>query len=161
MLADKQVSSPPEPHDDPALGLRVAIARLSRRLRDTASGTGLTPTQTSVLFSIVRRGPLGMSALAEVEDLNPTMLSRVVSALVGRGLVVRTADVDDARAALVEATTAGVDLRAEIHAERTATLGAELARLDDEQRAALDAALPALMQLAQGLADRSPTARVR
>ena len=37
--------------------LRAVIGRLGRRLRPTRAGSGLTPTQISVLFTLVRDGP--------------------------------------------------------------------------------------------------------
>ena len=70
--------------EDTAVRLRVAIARLSRRLRPTAAGNaaGLTPTRISVLLTVVRAGSVRLSALAASESLNPTMLSRVIADLV-------------------------------------------------------------------------------
>ena len=55
--------------------LRAVIGRLSRRLRGTSAGAGLTPSQASILFTVVRKGPIGLSELAELESINPTMLS--------------------------------------------------------------------------------------
>ncbi len=75
------VTSPPILDEETAVRLRVAIARLSRRLRPTAAGAaaGLTPTRISVLLTIVRNRQIRLSELAEIEGLNPTMLSRVIS----------------------------------------------------------------------------------
>jgi DNA-binding MarR family transcriptional regulator len=70
--------------------LRAVIGRLSRRLRPTVAGSGLTPSQISVLFTVVRLGPIGLSELAEVESLNPTMLSRITAQLCDAGLIVRS-----------------------------------------------------------------------
>src|SRR5579875_191037 len=97
---------------DTVARLRVAIARLSRRLRTTAAGAsaGLTPTRISVLLTVVREGPVRLSALAAAESLNPTMLSRVISDLGEAGLLARTSDDGDRRAAWVEATPAGMEL---------------------------------------------------
>ena len=69
--------------------LRAAIGRLSRRLRPTVAGTGLTPSQISVLFTVVRLGPIGLSELALMESLNATMLSRITAQLCDAGLIVR------------------------------------------------------------------------
>lgn len=137
-----------------AAALRLVIGKLARRLRPTVAGSELTPTTTSVLFGIVRCGPVRLSALAEDEGLNPTMLSRVVAKLTEQGLVRRTCDPDDRRAALVEATPAGRRLRERIHAERADALNAHLAELSDDERAALAAALPVLERLAEQLKDR-------
>jgi hypothetical protein len=51
---------------DTATRLRVAIGRLSRRLRVTAAGSeaGLTPTRISVLLSVDRHGPMRIAELA-------------------------------------------------------------------------------------------------
>ena len=69
--------------------LRAVIGRLSRRLRPTVAGSGLTPSQISVLFTTVRLGPIGLSELAAIEGFNPTMLSRLTAQLCDAGLIRR------------------------------------------------------------------------
>jgi DNA-binding MarR family transcriptional regulator len=135
--------------------LRAVIGRLSRRLRPTLAGSGLTPSQISVLFTVVRIGPLGLSELAGIENLNPTMLSRITARLCELGLIRRTADPLDRRAALVQATAAGRRMRERIHRERTQALSAHVQTLDEHERQALWDALPVLEQLA----DRLPGSR--
>ncbi|HWH10071.1 MAG TPA: MarR family transcriptional regulator [Solirubrobacteraceae bacterium] len=135
--------------------LRVVVARLGRQLRATQAGAGLTPTQISVLFTIARLGPLGLSEVAELEGLNPTMLSRVIAQLSEDGLVSRTAAPTDRRAALVDATPVGRRLREKIHRERNRVLGAELDALSTAHRESLIDALPALEALADQLRGRS------
>ena len=130
------------------------VGKLSRRLRPTLAGTGLTPTRISVLFTVARLGPLRLSELAELEGLNPTMLSRVIAELAAQGLVRRVADPDDRRAALVDATPAGTRLRQEILSERSDVLTVQLGQLSAEERRVLDEALPVLEALAERLKDR-------
>jgi DNA-binding MarR family transcriptional regulator len=137
--------------EDPAALLRAVIGRLARRLRETRAGSGLTPTQVSVLFTIVRHGPLSLAELAERESLNPTMLSRVLAGLCEAGLVQRTAASRDRRMAQASATAAGRRLRQRIHRERSEALGVHLAELEPAQRAAISAAIPALEALAERL----------
>jgi DNA-binding MarR family transcriptional regulator len=141
---------------EPTARLRAAIGRLSRRLRPTVAGSGLTPSQTSVLFTIVRSGPLRLSDVAELEALNPTMLSRFIGQLTDAGLIRRTADPDDRRAALVEATAQGRRLRERIHRERTRALETYVDELDEAQRETLWRALPVLEELAERLPARRP-----
>lgn len=129
--------------------LRAAIGKLSRRLRPTVAGSGLTPSQTSVLFSVVRRGPIGLSELAVLESLNPTMLSRITAQLCDAGLIRRLPDPEDRRAVLVQATAAGRRIRERIHKERTQALGSYMAGLSDTQCEALWQALPVLEELAE------------
>jgi len=42
--------------EEPSARLRAAIGKLSRRLRPTLAGSRLTPSQTAVLFAVVRIG---------------------------------------------------------------------------------------------------------
>ena len=135
--------------------MRAVIGRLSRRLRPTVAGSGLTPSQTSVLFTIVRLGPIGLSELARIESLNPTMLSRITAQLCDSELIRRSADPGDRRSAFVQATGAGRRMRERIHRERTRALSAHVETLEEHQRQALWNALPVLEELA----DRLPGVR--
>ncbi|MGA9857406.1 MAG: MarR family transcriptional regulator [Solirubrobacteraceae bacterium] len=138
--------------------MRMAIGRLSRRLRTTVAGSdaGLTPTRISVLLTVVREGPMRLSALAEAESLNPTMLSRAISHLTDAGLLERTSDDGDRRAAWVQATDVGEQLAQRMRSERTDALNAALDSLSAADRRSLEKALPALEELAEQLRDRRP-----
>jgi DNA-binding MarR family transcriptional regulator len=131
--------------------LRAAIGRLSRRLRTTTAGSQLTPSQISVLFTIVRVGPIGLSELAGIESVNATMLSRITAQLCDARLIVRTPDPSDRRQGLVSATAAGRRMRERIQRERARALGAHVAQLSEREREALWEALPVLERLAQML----------
>jgi DNA-binding MarR family transcriptional regulator len=138
---------------DTAPRLRVAVARLSRRLRQTAAGNaaGLTPTRISVLLNVVRNGPVRLSELAEAEGINPTMLSRVVAELVEAGLLERSSDAGDRRAAWVQVTSGGRRLAERMRRERNDALNLALATLSEGEQRAVEAALPALEALAEAL----------
>jgi DNA-binding MarR family transcriptional regulator len=142
--------------EDPSARLRAVIGRLSRRLRPTVAGSGLTPSQTAVLFAVVRLGRIGLSELAEVESLNPTMLSRVSAQLCDAGLIRRSSDADDRRSAFLAPTATGRRLRERIHRERAQALSEHLEQLDDSQRRALWLALPVLEDLAERLPGGRP-----
>jgi DNA-binding MarR family transcriptional regulator len=129
---------------------------MSRRLRTTVAGSGLTPSQISVLFTVVRLGPIGLSELASIEALNPTMLSRITAQLCESGLIVRSADPGDRRSAFVAATPAGKRIRERIHRERTRALSVHVEELDEDQRQALWNALPVLEELAERLPGARP-----
>lgn len=145
-----------EEETDEVARLRGAIGALARRLRPTEATAGMTPTQISVLLSIVAHGPLRAGTLAEHESLNPTMLSRVLAILCERGVVRRVPDPSDRRATLVEATAAGRKLRERMRRERNAKLEPLLDELTAKERSAIVAALPALESLAELLAGRRP-----
>jgi DNA-binding MarR family transcriptional regulator len=137
--------------DDVAARLRMAIARLFRRIERTRAGAALTPSETTILSVVVRQGPLRLTDLAASEGMNPTMLSRLVRDLEGDGLVQRKTDRVDRRAARVEATPAGRRLHERIRNERSDTLSAALALLPEDERRALGAGLPVLEALADQL----------
>jgi DNA-binding MarR family transcriptional regulator len=127
--------------------LRVAIARLSRRLRKHELA-GLTPTQLSALATVEQAGPLRLGDLAAAERIAPSTLTRLVSVLEDRGYVERRAVPGDARAWTLVVTSRGHEVLDRIRQENTALLADSLLTLSPDQLAALSAALPALEQLA-------------
>ena len=136
-----------------AARLRAVIGKLSRRLRPTpaAQEAGLTPTKTSVLQTVVREGPIRVSDLAESEGINPTQLSRTIGHLLETGLVERSADEGDRRAAWVKPTAAGKRIAERIRRERTDALNVALEGLDSAEREQIVAALDSLERLAEQL----------
>jgi DNA-binding MarR family transcriptional regulator len=96
-----------------------------------------------------------MSELARDEDLNPTMLSRVVARMAERGLLAREQHPDDRRAVLVTITDDGIAKRDEMRRARTDALAHELEGLTDDEAAALEAALPVLERLGATLRPRT------
>jgi DNA-binding MarR family transcriptional regulator len=128
--------------------LRVALARLSRRLRRHEIA-GLTPTQLAALATVGKEGPMRLGDLAAVEGIAPSTLTRLVTALEESGYVRRCADPSDARASMLAITPHGLEVLERIRSESTLVLAASLQLLTPEQRAALAAALPVLEQLAE------------
>lgn len=131
--------------------LRRVIGRLARLLNAAPVSENLTPTQASVLGLVAHRGPIGMTELADIEGLNPTMLSRVVAKLVDDGLATRLPNPADQRAVQLEATDAGHEVHLRIIKSRTETVARILDGLSPDVTNALLGALPALEALAEGL----------
>ena len=140
-----------------AAQLRMAIGKLSRRLRPTPAAieAGLTPTQISLLLNVARQGPIRLSELAAAEAINPTQLSRSVAHLVDIGAVERASDQGDRRAAWVKPTATGRRLADKIRRERTDALNLALADLAPDERRRIEAAVPALERLAEILKDQA------
>lgn len=128
--------------------LRVALARLARRLRRHELA-GLTPTQLAALSTIGKAGPIRLGDLAAAEGIAPSTLTRLVTALENSGYVRRCADPSDARASTLSITPHGQDALERIRTESTLMLTASLRLLTPGQRHALAAALPVLEQLAE------------
>ncbi len=129
-----------------AARLRLAVGRLSRRVR-IDGGESVPPLQLSALVTVEQHGPLRLSELARREAVTAPTMSRVLSALDEQGLVVRAADPQDARGVLITLSPEGARRLDEVRTHRTALIARRLTRLDDAQRAALTAALPALEAL--------------
>ena len=127
--------------------LRVALARLSRRLR-RHSLAGLTPTQLAALSTVEQSGPLRLGDLAAAEGIAPSTLTRMVAVLEDLGYVRRDADPRDARASTLAITHEGHETLEQLRESGTALLAQWLMLLEPEHRAALAAALPALEALA-------------
>ena len=119
-----------------AARLRVAIARLSRQLRQQA-GTSLSPTLQSVLASIALHGPLSLGDLAAREQVAPPTITKLLGKLDEQGLIERRRDADDRRVILVSLTDAGRLRFDESRTRRTAWLVRRLTELNLANRAQL------------------------
>lgn len=132
--------------DELAARLRLAVGRLNRRIRIDDSES-LPPLQLSTLVTVELHGPLRLSELARREAVTAPTMSRVLTALDEQGLVARASDPGDARGVLISISDTGRARLQEMRSHRTALIARRLDRLDDAQRATLEAALPALEAL--------------
>lgn len=126
--------------------LRLALFRLSRRLR-RQSQTGLTPSQQSAMSAIEGHGPVRLTRLGELEQINKSSVTRLVAKLEGRGLIARLPDADDGRSWQVELTTAGRRLMEQSAERADSYLAGQIAALSPgDQRRILDV-IPVLQRL--------------
>lgn len=86
---------------------RIARGREAHRLRSDRSGVHLSRPAISILAALRRAGPVRLSQLARLTDLEPPLITREVRQLTASGHIRRTADPTDGRAAIVELTAAG------------------------------------------------------
>ncbi|RDI68855.1 DNA-binding MarR family transcriptional regulator [Nocardia pseudobrasiliensis] len=107
----------------------------------------LTNAQTRVVRILVTRGPLRVGELAVLEGVRLPTMTNTVSRLEREGLVERGFDPADARATLVSVTRRGRRSFDHFIAVRERYLSERLALLDDADRRAIAAALPALRRL--------------
>ena len=128
--------------------LRLAVLRISRRMRLERSEADITDSQLSVLFVLNKEGAQTLGSLSEHERVTPPSMNRTVNALVEAGLVTRSSAPDDGRKVLIEATDAGLQVAQETKRRRQAWFARQLATLTPDDRAALDAAAPILRRLA-------------
>ncbi|WP_206370698.1 MarR family winged helix-turn-helix transcriptional regulator [Solimonas marina] len=97
--------------------LRIALAKLHRRLREQTRPHDLTSAQQSVLLRLDRDGPATVSALARAEGVKPQSMRMTVASLETMRAVRGDADPNDGRQTLISLTPA---FRAELTARRAA-----------------------------------------
>jgi DNA-binding MarR family transcriptional regulator len=122
--------------------LRMAIVRMSRRLRQEAAGAAgqLTPTAAAALATVERHGPLTPSELAEIERVKRPTATRTLRVLGEAGLVERAPDPEDGRSALVSITPAGRDRLRRLRGRKNAYLARRMRDLPAEDVEALERA---------------------
>ena len=134
--------------DTPALAARLErrLARVAQLLRTEAQ-----PRASVAALLTLRRldeqGPMRVTDLAAAELVTQPSMTGLVGRLEQEGFVLRTRDADDARAVRVVLTDAGRAELAAVRSSRAAVLQERIDDLDDDARAALAAAMPALDQL--------------
>lgn len=114
----------------------MAVGRLARRLRQHTLGD-LTPSQSSLLATLDRRGPMAMGRLAEIEVISRPSTTGIVSKLVNKGLVVKGDNPDDGRSAIVAISLEGSKLLQQRRQERNAFLARAVESLSDDERLVL------------------------
>jgi DNA-binding MarR family transcriptional regulator len=127
--------------------LRLAVLRLSRRLRQQAVGE-ITPSQLSALASVAKHGELSLGTLAALERIAPPSMTRIAARLEERGFVHRRSDETDRRVARVAISDAGQAILDETRNRRDAYLAVRIQELTDEERELLAQAVPLLERLA-------------
>lgn len=128
--------------------LRIAVARLSRRLRAEKEDDELSDSQTAILGYLVREGSGTIGRLSEWERVKPPSMNRTVNRLEEAGYVERTADAADGRKVVVVPTRRGAELVDETRRRRDAWLNQRLRTLTPEQRATLADAAEIMRELA-------------
>lgn len=148
-VVEAALSTAPSPahEDELSSALRIAVMRLARRLRQEKTDDETTLTQLSALATLERHGPLTLGDLAAHERVQPPSMSRVVGALVERGMTTRTPHPTDGRQQLVAISDRGAELLAAQRVLRDAWLSTRLAGLSTRERATLTEAAAILDQL--------------
>jgi DNA-binding MarR family transcriptional regulator len=126
--------------------LRLAVLRLSRRLRQEAAGQ-ITASQLSALSAVAHNGEVSLGELAAIERVAPPSMTRIAARMEEQGLVARLADATDRRVARLVITKEGQALLDETRTRRDLFLAGRLQQLSDEERADLARAIPILERL--------------
>ena len=133
--------------------LNSAAIHLLRALRATDRAAGLTPARLSALSVLVFGGPSPLGRLARTEDVAGPTMTRIVDGLCDLGLAERRPHPDGGRLVLVAATAEGERVMRAARQARIDTIVAALRALPAADRAAIAAASPALLRLADRVWD--------
>jgi len=138
-----------------AAELAEAWARVRRRLRRGAravvGGEPLSGAQLELLRVVEGRPGIGVAEAAAALDVAANTVSTLVSGLVAVDLLARGRDPGDRRAARLTLTATARRRLARYRDERGRLLAGGLRELSDDDRAALEASLPALGRLLTAL----------
>jgi DNA-binding MarR family transcriptional regulator len=109
-----------------------------------------TPGQLTLLYTLVERERCTMQELAEELAVAPSTATAMVKRLVAQGYIERSRDDADWRTVWVRPTEVG-KLAVDVYQQaRLRSLQCRLKYLSDEERASIQAALPALYHLIEG-----------
>ena len=127
--------------------LRPVLLKLNRELRREVHSLGVTGGQVALLVQIKYTPGIGVRELAARERMSVPGMSKFVARLEEAGLIERKEVGGDRRRVGLHVTSAGHRVLRSVKSKRTAWLAARLRTLDDEQLAALDAAIEPLSLL--------------
>ena len=129
--------------------LRPALMRTSRQLRREAQKAGLSATDAQLLQILKKRPGIGVSELADLEQVARPSMSGHVKRLEAAGWVARAeADAEDRRRVGLTLTPKGAKALEAIRRRRNDWLAERLAALPPAQLEALRAAIGPLSALA-------------
>ncbi|WP_307619040.1 MarR family winged helix-turn-helix transcriptional regulator [Streptomyces sp. V3I7] len=124
--------------------LMIAVERMVRYVRQSATAGGLSTAASSALGRLGREGPQRLTELARAESATQPNMTQLVTRMERAGLVRRTADHTDGRGVLVEATETGLEVFRQRRAERSEALERLVEELTEPEQEAVRIALPAL-----------------
>ncbi|HEY7792754.1 MAG TPA: MarR family transcriptional regulator [Gaiellaceae bacterium] len=129
--------------------LRPVLLRLARGLRQETEQLGVTSRQVTLLWLIREHRGLSLRELAAEERVSAPAVSGIVDRLEKAGLIERVRDADDRRRVGLTLTDDGERLLRRVRARRTTWLAERLKGLDDDELAAVEAAIEPLWRLLQ------------
>ncbi|MEU8983019.1 MarR family winged helix-turn-helix transcriptional regulator [Streptomyces sp. NPDC058251] len=138
----------PEALADTLAGVQRLIRR---RLRRGTTAPRLRGAEVELLRLVVDRPGIRVSEAAKELYLAGNSVSTLVNQLMRDGYLTRETDPTDRRAVRLLPTPAADERLRDWRRRRAALVRGQLARLDETDRAALEAALPALRTLAANL----------
>jgi DNA-binding MarR family transcriptional regulator len=130
-----------------AEALRAPILKVSRKLRQEGQKVGLSAQEALILGYLKRNPGVGVSELADFEQISRPTMSSHVKRLEAAGWIARADHAQDRRRQGLTVTPAGARKHDAIQRRRSDWLAARLVRLTPAEREALMAAATPLLKL--------------
>jgi DNA-binding MarR family transcriptional regulator len=127
--------------------LRPALLQVGRELRRESRPLGISPEKVGLLVTIKYAPGIGLRELAARERVSPPAMTKSIDRLETEGLVARVQNEDDRRRVGITLTDEGQRLLRRVRSRRTAWLAQRLGKLDEDERAAIAAAVEPLFRL--------------
>lgn len=134
-------------------GLHSTAIHLLRQVRTEDRASGIGPAQLSALSVLVFGGTMSLKQLAEIEQVRPPTMVRIVQGLVAEELVTSHVDRDDARKVRIAATSKGRALMQRARKRRVQAL----ARMLEEKSVAERLEIAKAVGILRGLRVRTKT----
>jgi DNA-binding MarR family transcriptional regulator len=132
---------------DLADGLHSAAIHLLRQVRVEDRAAGIGPAQLSALSVLVFGGSMSLKRLAEIEQVKPPTMVRIVRGLVKQRLARTRTDKDDGRKIDIAATPRGKSLMMRARARRVEALALAVDLMTADEQEALRAAVAVLKKV--------------
>ena len=143
--------------------LAKVLARIGRglryRTRAVREALDITHSEGELLRLLERRPGIRVQDAAVELGIASNSVSTLVKQLTRSGLVQRASDPLDGRAACLWLTPLSQDWVTRIGSAREQAIGRALDALDDSERAALEAAVPAMVHLSKAIVSKGGSAQ--
>jgi DNA-binding MarR family transcriptional regulator len=147
------IAAPEAEAESTAARLAKAVGRVSRslryRTRAARAALGVTDSEAELLRLVRRQPGLRVHDAASELGIASNSVSTLVKQLTRQGLIERSSDPLDGRAACLRLTPEASAWLAQVGSAREAAITRALESLTSAERESLEAAMPALMRLAE------------
>jgi DNA-binding MarR family transcriptional regulator len=137
--------------------MAVFMRRSMHNFMQYAKDSGLTMPQIGALMQLMRKGPCGVSNIAEQLDVTSAAACQMVDRLVQQGFVLRTEDPTDRRLKQIVLTDKGHHVLKHAAHARQAWLEELAAQLTPAEQEQVGAALSILIEKAELIEPAAPT----
>ena len=144
-----------------ATRLHFAAIHLLRRLKRADEGLELSTAELSTIATLVNRGAMTMTELAEADRVRPPTMTRRVQRLERDGYALRESSPSDGRLSVIRHTTRGWLALEEAAERRALELSRALGELDSHELEVLEKAAGIIERLSAGISHVKRSGAVR